>query len=63
VAPARTWSDLDAAREQRWPALTGALLEPDLSGGRWAARLGARPLLDLMTVDADRQQSPGLEGP
>jgi hypothetical protein len=81
-------ADLDDAREQRWPALTGALLEhgvravfalpiavsatclgaldlyrrrsgpllePDLSGGRWAARLAARPLLDLMTADVDWQ--------
>jgi hypothetical protein len=78
--------DLDDAREQRWPALTGAFLEhgvravfalpiavsatfvgaldlyrrrsgpldePCLSGGLWAARLAARPLLDLMSADVD----------
>lgn len=80
--------DLDDAAEQRWPALTGALLEhgvravyslpiavsatcigaldlyrqrsgplsaTSLSGGKWAARLAARPLLDLMTSDVDWQ--------
>lgn len=78
--------DLDDAAEQRWPLLTGALLEHGvravyalpiavsatcigaldlyrhrsgplsasaLVGGRWAARLAARPLLDLMTADVD----------
>ena len=80
--------DLDAVGEQRWPALTEALLEhgvravfalpvevsttcvgaldlyrrrsgpldgPALAGGLWAARLAARPLLDLMSADVDWQ--------
>lgn len=34
---------------------SGPLAEADLSGGRWAARLAARPLLDLMTADVDWQ--------
>jgi hypothetical protein len=32
---------------------SGPLSEPALSGGKWAARLAARPLLDLMTADVD----------
>jgi hypothetical protein len=34
---------------------SGPLSEPALSGGLWAARLAARPLLDLMTADVDWQ--------
>ena len=32
---------------------SGPLSEPGLSAGRWAARLAARPLLDLMTANVD----------
>jgi hypothetical protein len=32
---------------------SGPLSEPALNGGKWAARLAARPLLDLMTADVD----------
>ena len=34
---------------------SGPLSEPAMSGGLWAARLAARPLLDLMTADVDWQ--------
>jgi hypothetical protein len=34
---------------------SGRLTGPDLRGGMWAARLAARPLLDLMTADVDWQ--------
>lgn len=41
---------LDLYRHRRGP-----LSEPALSAGKWAARLAARPLLDLMTADVDWQ--------
>ena len=34
---------------------SGELTAPHLTVGRWAARLAARPLLDLMTADVDWQ--------
>jgi hypothetical protein len=41
---------------------SGPLTGPDLRGGMWAARLAARPLLDLMTADVDWQAA-GDGGP
>ena len=42
---------------------SGPLGEPALSGGMWAARLAARPLLDLMTADVDWQAAGESEAP
>lgn len=41
---------------------SGPLTEPGLSGGMWAARLAARPLLDLMAADVDWQAAGDSEG-
>jgi hypothetical protein len=41
---------------------SGPLREPALSAGMWAARLAARPLLDLMTADVDWRAASEGEG-